>query len=216
MKLLLILFFSLLVASGNIFAQANPSQPKIGELPIGKIISWRADESSKKFFVQRSTDGIYYTTVGKVMVEDSIHNKFYTFLDATLSPDEVYYRIAQVAHKTGIQYSDATYYCSNAPNTLALKRISDSQVDKVVIVEFESAETGEGDYKIMTEIQDHIFTVYEKPFRIFQGKNVLPIKVEFLDPGFYQVQLALGQEVEKFSFVKKKTPSSGDVIVVKK
>ena len=216
MKLILSLLFLLLTATGSLFAQAKPSKPKIGELPIGKIITWRAEDSSKKFFVQRSTDGVYYTTVGKVLVEDSIHNNFYTFLDATLSPDEVYYRIAQADHKTGIQYSDASYYCSNAPNTLALKRISDSQVDKVVIVEFESAENGEGGYKIMTEIQDHIFTVYEKPVRIFQGKNVLPIKVEFLDPGFYQVQLALGQEVEKFSFVKKKTKSDGDVIVVKK
>ena len=216
MKLILTFLISLLFASGNIFAQAKPSKPKIGELPIGKIITWRADEASKKFFVQRSTDGIYYTTIGKVMVEDSIHNKFYTYLDASLSPDEVYYRVAQADHKTGIQYSDASYYCSNAPNTLALKRISDSQVDKIVIVEFESADSGEGNYKIMTEIQDHIFTVYEKPFSVFQGKNVLPIKVEFLDPGFYQVQLALGQEVEKFSFVKKKTKSSGEVIVVKK
>lgn len=216
MKLILTFLISLLLATGNIFAQANPTKPKIGELPIGKIISWRADFASKKFFVQRSTDGIYYTTIGKVMVEDSIHNKFYTFLDATLSPDEVYYRIAQADHKTGIQYSEASYYCSNAPNTLALKRISDSQVDKIVIVEFESADTGEGDYKITTEIQDHIFTLYEKPFKIYQGKNVLPIKVEFLDPGFYQVQLAMGQEVEKFSFVKKKATPSGDVIVVKK
>ncbi len=216
MKLFLTLLFSLFFTVGHIFAQAKPSKPKIGEIPIGKIISWRADESSKKFFVQRSTDGIYYVTVGKVMAEDSINNKFYTFLDATLAPDEVYYRIAQVDHKTGIQYSDATYYCSNAANTIALKRISDSQVEKLVIVEFESADSGDGDYKIMTEIQDHIFTVYEKPISVYQGKNVLPIKVEFLDPGFYQVQLAFGQEVEKFSFVKKKSKSSGDVIVVKK
>ena len=216
MKFILTFLISILFVFGNIFAQAKPSKPKIGELPIGKILSWRADESSKNFFVQRSTDGVYYTTVGKVMVEDSIHNKFYTFLDASLSPDEVYYRIAQADHQTGIQYSDATHYCSNAPNTLALKRISDSQVDKLVIVEFESAENGDGDYKIMTEIQDHVFTVYEKPFKILHGKNVLPIKVEFLDPGFYQVQLVMGQEVEKFSFVKKKTTSSGDVIVVKK
>jgi len=216
MKLILTVLISLLMASGNIFAQAKPTKPKIGELPIGKILSWRADGTSKNFFVQRSTDGIYYKTIGKVMVNDSIHNKFYTFLDATLSPDEVYYRVAQADHKTGIEYSDATYHCSNAPNTLALKRISDSQVDKVVIVEFESADTGEGDYKITTEIQEHVFTVYEKPIKILQGKNVLPIKVEFLDPGFYQVQLAFGEEVEKFSFVKKKSKSSGDVIVVKK
>ncbi|HHB78487.1 MAG TPA: hypothetical protein ENK85_04570 [Saprospiraceae bacterium] len=216
MKILLSFLFSILLFGGSLLAQAKPSQPKVGELPIGKIISWHAGDAPKMFFIQRSTDGVYFTTVGKVAVADSISRAFYTFLDATLSPDEVYYRVAQASEPSGIQYSEATYYCSNAPNNIALKRISDSQVEKVVIVEFESAKNGEGDYQIKTEIQNHTFTVYERPFPVFRGKNVLPIQVQFLDPGFYQVQLVVDDEIEKFSFVKKKTKADGEVIVVKK
>ena len=198
------------------FAQGKPSEPNIGELPIGKVLTWQTDDRPEQFFVQRSSDGIYYKTIGKVAFRDSLKSKFYTFLDASIAPDEVYYRIAQANHTMGIQYSEAHYYCSNAPNNLVLNRISDSQVEKLVIVEFEAAENGDGAYYITTDIQDHVFTVYEKPFPIFRGKNVLPIQVEFLDPGFYQVHMTMDNEVEKFSFVKKQSQSNGDVIVVKK
>lgn len=206
---------SFLFLVGGLFAQVKPSRPKVGELPIGKIITWRADDLSKKFFIQRSEDGVSFRTIGKVMVEDTTRRSFYTYLDVSLSPDEVYYRIAQVSHGSGIQYSDIAFYCSSAPNELVLKRISDSEVDKVVIVEFESAKRSEGDYKITTEIENHTFTVYERPVSILKGNNILPIKVDFLDPGFYQVYLMMGNEVEKFSFVRKQRKPSDGVIVAK-
>ncbi len=215
MKLFYSIAFILLSMSVSM-AQGLPSRPNIGELPIGKVLTWQTDGHPAQFFVQRSTDGIYYKTIGKVAFQDSLKSKFYTYLDASIAPDEVYYRIAQAGHDTGIQYSEASYFCSNAPNNLVLKRISDSQVEKLVIVEFESAENGEGEYYITTEIQNHLFTVYEKPFPIFRGKNVLPIQVQFLDPGFYQVHMTMDDEVEKFSFVKKQSHADGDVIVVKK
>lgn len=215
MKKILIFTLFFLLTGFFVFAQA-PTKPKIGELPIGKVLTWHTEGDYEQLFVQRSNDGVYYTTIGKVKPQDTIEQNYYTFLDASLAPEEVYYRIAQASHKNGIQYSEATFYCSAAPNIMALKRISNTHVDKLVIVEFESAENGEGKYLISTKIQNQSFTVLERPFPVFVGKNVLPIKVELLDPGFYQVDMVLNQEHEKFSFVKEPSKKPGDVIVVKK
>lgn len=198
------------------FGQNGPTIPRVGDLPIGKILTWKSEGNVSSFFVQRSDDGVSFKTIGKVDAQDSLKNKYYTFLDASLAKENVYYRIAEASHTTGIQYSDAVYHSSPMPNNIVLKRINNTHIDKVALVEFESAVRAEGNYTVKTNIQEHTFTVYEKPFPVFVGKNILSIEVAHLDPGFYQVEMQVGQESEKFSFVKKTSKSEGGVIVVKK
>jgi len=212
----LYLVIVLVVCGGRVYGQQAPGRPKVVELPIGKLVTWRAEPVGQKFFIQRSDDGIYYRTVGTVAVSDSLRNHYYSYLDASLSSDEVYYRIAQAGHDTGIEYSEAFFFCGGMPNNVALRRISDSQADKVIVVEFESAKNQDGKYEIQTDIQEHTFTIYEKPIKVLKGRNILPIDVRFLDPGFYQVYLTVGPEREKFSFVKKPSKAEGDIITVKK
>lgn len=73
------------------------------------VLNWQTagEENNEKFFIERSTDGVSFTTIGEVKgVGTTQALSSYSFKDKTVAKGNNYYRLKQVDFDGGFEYSN--------------------------------------------------------------------------------------------------------------
>lgn len=175
------------------------------EVEIGNMISWTTatETDNAHFLVQRSIDGLEFTTVGEIKgAGTTTEPQRYRFLDIQTGDIRVLYRLRQV-DTDGIFTQTQTVIVNRVtPNNFVVTAMSSTLTDRFFSVTLRS------------EIEETaIFTVRNKKNKIVKrgeleivnGGNMLSVDLEGLKNGTYLFVLEANQEMEQLRIKKVDT-----------
>jgi len=172
------------------------------EIKMGNMVSWStAEEVNNEFFViQKSIDGIEYTTVGQVKgAGSSSEEQHYRYLDFSIGTKRVFYRLMQVDYD-GIAYQTPTVILNREhENNFMITAMSSTMTDSEFSLTLRSESREKIAYKIL-DLNNQLMKDGEA--EIVDGVNVISVSIEGLDVGSYQLVLE-GKKEDESVYVRK-------------
>ena len=166
------------------------------ELEIGIMLNWStSNETNQNFFlIQRSDDGKYFYTLGKVDGnggEDKINE--YQFLDVSTGSEQAFYRLQVLDKKGSNTITPPIMIVRKVSNNMLITNILSTRIRDYFTGTLQSAVNG----RIEFEIQDLDGNPVRKgEMGIFKGENKLGISMEKIPAGSYKLFLKMNDEKE--------------------
>lgn len=198
---LAILFSSIITIDSH--AGCIYSKPiEASELKMGNMVSWStSEENNNEFFViQKSVDGIEYTTVGQIKgAGSSKEEQHYRYLDFSTGETRVFYRLMQVDFD-GITYQTPTVILNrNNENNFIITAMSSTMTDSEFSLTLRSEKREKVAYKIL-DLNDQLMKNGEA--EVVNGVNVISVNIDGLSVGSYQLVIE-GNKEDESVYVRK-------------
>jgi hypothetical protein len=166
----------------------------------GKVnnLTWTTAQeiNTRKFDVERSTDGINFAPIGAVdAVGNSTASNSYRFIDAKPSKGTNYYRLRSIDNDNAFKFSAIKSVKNLGTPELAINPNPVAETMKIAL----EAEYAEKANVIITDLSGR--RVYKGPVQVIAGSNQINIPVQQLSKGTYLVMIQLNNE----TLVKKIT-----------
>jgi hypothetical protein len=164
-------------------------------------IQWStaSETNNEKFLVERSVDGLNYTTIATIAgAGNSVSVQNYTMLDPSLEPRTYYYRIKQVDFDGKYSYSVVRILNLNS-NLVAQPEIYPVPFNGDLKVKMELDTESETELKILDMNGK---TVLRKSFEGTKGTNIFNLNTTQLTSGVYFLEISNGGTVYSEKIVK--------------
>jgi hypothetical protein len=164
-------------------------------------IQWStaSETNNEKFLVERSIDGLNYTTIATIAgAGNSVSVQNYTMLDPSLEPRTYFYRIKQVDFDGKYSYSVVRILNLNS-NLVAQPEIYPVPFNGDLKVKMELDTESETELKI---IDMNGKTVLRKSFEGTKGTNIFNLNTTQLTSGVYFLEISNGGAVYSEKIVK--------------
>jgi hypothetical protein len=164
-------------------------------------IQWStaSETNNEKFLVERSIDGLNYTTIANIAgAGNSVSVQNYTMLDPSLEPRTYFYRIKQVDFDGKYSYSVVRILNLNS-NLVAQPEIYPVPFNGDLKVKMELDTESETELKI---IDMNGKTVLRKSFEGTKGTNIFNLNTTQLTSGVYFLEISNGGAVYSEKIVK--------------
>jgi hypothetical protein len=149
------------------------------------------ENNNKGFEVQRSLDGVNFSTIGFVNSQSSEGNstiaRNYTFTDDQLSGYAYYYRLNQVDFDGESSYSDIIQVKGELPTTWTITDVFPNPASTEVNVIIPAPNRDQVTLSV-TDMTGRI--VLSSTANLEAGYNIIPVDISFLANGTYFVKLA--------------------------
>lgn len=169
---------------------------KAGNAAVG--LNWTTGATMPDYFnVQRSTDGVRFTTIGKVNGENG--KAAYNYTDNLPGTGTVYYRLQVVMPQNEIVYSGVQSVVLNNANQFQLRPSATTGAVTNVYVQTASATTVK---MFVSDISGHIHS--QQSLQLNKGEHLLPLWIGGLNKGVYYVHVKDGNgNTNVMTFVKQ-------------
>ena len=144
-------------------------------------VTWTVgvEDNVSRYFVQRSYDGVSYSTIGEV---EAVGNATYSFTDATPRQGDNYYRLAMLNTDNSIKNSSIVVAESKCQPTIQVINVYPNPVDHTLYFNIASASKMEIQLVIIDEIGRIVIST---PKQVEAGVNTLDINVAVLAKAVY-------------------------------
>ncbi len=190
------LFFFIL-SSFSLTAEVSYQNPLFAEeFPVGNMLAWTTafEEGSQFFFIERSSDGIYFENIGQVEAAGNTdEGKKYHFLDVGVQSEVVLYRLKQTDTDGTASFSEAITMHKTKTNNFMVIRMNKTDVVNSFECSIDNLREGLMTYEVSNLRGEVIET---EDVALVAGLNQLNINTEELKAGIYKVKLKMNDEEE--------------------
>ena len=156
-----------------------------------------SEQNNMGFDVQRSLNGINYTSIGFVnslaLGGNSATSLNYNFTDNTVAGDKQYYRLRQVDMDNHSRFSNVVFIKGDKPTTLTIGGLFPNPANSVVNVLIAAPGTDRVTV-LVTDIAGR--TVAKQLVNVETGNNTIPVDISGLSNGTYMVKLVCSNNCE--------------------
>ncbi|MBK7764345.1 MAG: T9SS type A sorting domain-containing protein [Bacteroidetes bacterium] len=166
------------------------------------LLQWQtADEKNvAKFSIERSTDGIHFTSIGEVKALGNTHGKSdYQFIDYAPLFGSNYYRLKIIDEDQQFAYSNIIQLQNKATGTQILN-VFPNPVHDLVNIEIQSKENEQGILQLI-DASGKVHT--RKTIDLKTGYNKKSLSLEAIPAGVYQLQLVVKSGVYAYKVIKQ-------------
>jgi len=203
-KTLPLLFF--ILTSLSLTAEVSYQDALIAEeFPVGNMLAWSTafEEDSQFFFVERSSDGVYFENIGQIEAAgDTQEGEKYHFLDVGVQTDKVLYRLKQTDIDGTVSFSDVVTMHKTITNNFMVVRMNKTDVVSSFECSIDNTTPGIMTYEVSNLRGEIIET---EDIALVAGLNNLNIDTENLKSGIYKVKLKMNKEEETLVIQRVKT-----------
>jgi hypothetical protein len=178
----------------------------VEDFNIGNMLSWHTttEVDNKEFLIERSANGVVFTTIGTVEGKGTITDKqSYRFLDISADGGLTYYRLKQVNYDGTFKRSNIIKIDKNGANNLTITSMTPLEDGGVIEITLEVKKTSTVIYNV-DKLDTHL--VYTATQTLQIGKNIISVDVSGFEEGTYQITIEADKETESIVFknIKKK------------
>ena len=168
---------------------------------ITNTLSWKATcTGNTSFYIERSTDGISYTNIGKVDASEGDCNLPFEFNDA-IPPAKAFYRLRIIENNTADKYS-SIIVLTRAGNAALLVDVMPNPVSgSQAMIRITSASSRNAQLRLM-DVNGRILLISKA--RLQPGINNILLNVASLSSGLYYVQYSDAENKNKMIKLVKK------------
>jgi len=203
-KVLPLLFFVL--TSLTLTAEVSYQDVLVAEeFPVGNMLAWSTafEEDSQFFFIERSSDGVYFENIGQLEAAgDSEGGKKYHFLDVGVQSEKVLYRLKQTDTDGTTSFSDVVTMHKTITNNFMVVRMNKTDVVNSFECSIDNMTPGIMTYEL-SNLRGEVLET--KDVALVAGLNDLNIDTENLKSGIYKVKLKMNEEEETLVIQRVKT-----------
>jgi len=208
MKKTLYLLVILVSVTNLAFAECIFHRPiEIRELSIGNLLTWStvSENGNMNFFVEKSTDGIVFTEIGKLDgAVDSQEINDYRFLDLKTGADEAYYRLKMVDASDYESITHTIFFNRENSNNYMFKSMSSPITDSHFTLLMDSKVDGKLRYRVVNQKNEVLLS---KSRYISEGENMISVNLADFKLGSYKLETVLNDEKEELNLRKVKRES---------
>lgn len=188
-----LIFFGFSAANAScIFARPIEAR----DLEVGNLLSWSTarEIDNQLFVVQRSLDGVMYTTIGQVKgAGNSDEMQHYRYLDISIGEARVFYRIKQIDSEGKAANTHTVLLNRLIQNNFVITAMSSTDTDRFFTLTLYSNIEKKAKYRIVDKSSR---LVREGATEITAGPNMLSLDLEGLQNGRYRCIINIGEEIE--------------------
>lgn len=198
--------FLFILTSLSLTAEVSYQDALIAEeFPVGNMLAWStaSEEGSQFFFIERSSDGVYFENIGQLEAAgNSEEAKKYHFLDVGVQSEKVLYRLKQTDTDGTVSFSDVITMQKTLTNNFMVVRMNKTDVVRSFECSIDNTKAGTMTYELSNLRGDIIET---KDVALVAGLNDLTIDTEDLKSGIYKVKFKMDAEEEILVIQRVKT-----------
>ena len=198
--------FLFILTSLSLTAEVSYQDALIAEeFPVGNMLAWStaSEEGSQFFFIERSSDGVYFENIGQLEAAgNSEEAKKYHFLDVGVQSEKVLYRLKQTDTDGTVSFSDVITMQKTLTNNFMVVRMNKTDVVRSFECSIDNTKAGTMTYELSNLRGDIIET---KDIAVVAGLNDLTIDTEDLKSGIYKVKFKMDAEEEILVIQRVKT-----------
>jgi len=213
---LLTVFLLLIInASAQVANNVPANNPDFTVMPL-TLTTWEGNKDGNKvtlkwalaenelaaqFEVQRSIDGVNYSTVALIFTSEIFGNEDYTFSEKSNAEGKTMYRLKMIEKNSNVAYSKTLLFDSKNDKQNNLLQIIGNPVTNKLTLSYQASHTIKSKLGIYNTVGHCIFT---KTLMVTKGNNVWDIPVDFLQSNInYMVEVSDGNEKSATQFLKK-------------
>lgn len=165
-------------------------------------LNWNiiSERNSSGFNIQRSADGIHFTTIGNTPVtQQSETSTAYHFTDAgvlKLGAPTLYYRLQMMKQDGTFSYSK-TAVINIQPYTGSLKVFPNPAKNQLYVLY--NAQTGKQPFVRITDVKGTVVLTQQ----LSNAQTVASLNISSLQPGVYYLQMVSEGNTQKIKFIKQ-------------
>jgi Pregnancy-associated plasma protein-A/GEVED domain/Secretion system C-terminal sorting domain len=166
------------------------------------VLTWKTsfEENAKEFQVQKSTDGVAFSTIGTVPASDNMNGAIYSFTDNNITDAVNYYRISEVDKDLKSGLSQVIIIKSGADKDAKLKVINNPFIDQLDIV-FNGVTAANTTINLFDITGRRIFS---KEYKITDGQvEHIDLSGTGIKPGMYILQAQIADKVITAKVIKQ-------------
>jgi len=172
------------------------------EVEMGNLITWSTSEeiSTSVFQVQKSIDGVFFTSVGEIdAAGTSSETKNYRFLDPAIGETKVFYRILQQDIDGRSAFTHIAVLNKENKNDYLITMMGNTTTERYFNLVINSKATGLMTYRI-EDLKQKVLKSGDA--NIVEGANLLSIDLDKLTDDKYLCIFEMNEEVEEIHLVK--------------
>ncbi len=197
-----------LSATNFVFAECIFHRPiEIRELSIGNLLTWSTstEHGNKKFYVEKSTDGVTFEEVGELDgAGDSQVITDYRFLDLKIGADEAFYRLKMVDASEYESITHTIFFNRENANNYVFRSMSSPTTDSHFTIVMDSKVEGKLRYRVVNQKNNVILS---KSRYVSPGEHLISVNLTEFGLGSYKLQTFLNNEKEEVNIRRVKTES---------
>ena len=167
------------------------------------ILKWALAENelAAQFEVQRSTDGINFSTTGLIFTTEIFGNESYSFSEKNSAEGKTMYRLKMIEKSSKIAYSKTLLFNSKNDKQQNVLQIIGNPVKDKLTLSYQASHSIETKLAIYNTMGLCIFT---KMLMVTKGNNVWDVPVNFLQASNnYMAEISNGKERSALQFSRK-------------
>jgi hypothetical protein len=174
-----------------------------GNLNNNKVIlQWTVaeNETDDRFEIERSVDGINFTTAALVFTSEKAGSENYMFYEnLNNTGNKIYYRLKMYDKSQAINYSKILTFQTKVNNSKGIKIVSNPVTDKLSF-SFHSDSNQQANVKIY---DTHGRLQMNRAINTYEGSNLVSLSLtSAFSPGIYVIELSTGAENLTAKFIK--------------
>ena len=202
-RVLLLVMLIMPMAFAEVLGGCTYSKPlSAKEVDMGNLLTWSTsvETSMDNFQIQKSDDGILFTSVGEVTASgNSTDIKKYRFLDPAIGDIKVFYRLLQVDIDGRSAFTHIAVLNKENKNDYLITMMGNTTTERYFNLVMNSGTTGLMTYRIET-LDNKVLKNGEA--NIIDGANLLSIDLDKLPDNKYQCIFVMSEEEERIYLVK--------------
>lgn len=179
----------------------------VEDFNIGNQLNWHTtvEVDNKEFLVERSTDGVSFTTIGTVEgYGTTTERQSYNFLDISADGGLTHYRLKQVNYDGTFKVSNVIKIDKSGANNLTITSMTPLEEGGVVEITLDVKKPSTVTYNV-DKLDAHL--VYTATQTLQSGKNIISVDISEFEEGTYKITIEADKETE--SIVFKNTKKKG-------
>jgi hypothetical protein len=158
------------------------------------------NQGANRFYVERSTNGKDFETIGVLMATQKLGNESYIYSDTTTNPDKIMYRLNILSKNQHSFYSKIVIIQSKIALDYNIKIMGNPVTDKLFF-NYTSKNSQQADIKVYTLCG---IPVLDQKINTIKGNNFITIPLNSkLAPGMYVIEINNGILCLTKAFVKQ-------------
>lgn len=207
LKTSLAILFLVLSVAASATSQTQIIGFDVEDFNIGNMLKWQTtvEVDNKEFVIERSTDGVTFTTIGTVEgYGTTLDKQSYSFLDISADKGLIRYRLKQINYDGTLALSNIIKIDKSGTNNLTITSMTPLEDGGIVEVTMDVKNTSTVTYNV-NKLEDYL--VYTATQTLQIGKNIISVDISSFEEGTYQIMIEGDKESESIIFknIKKKS-----------
>lgn len=193
-------FLLVITSATTSFASCVYAQTiKAEEFAMGNMLTWETSQetNNKAFFIQKSTDGVNYQTIGKIKGTGTSDGKAYRFLDIAAAEGVTHYRLEQLDFDGTKTLSKVIQISKVSTNNFVIVSMTPPEQGGLVEITVNAFSATDLTYMVEKGNGQMVYTGTQK---LNEGVNMVSVDVSDMELGTYRISLKGTNESETLTF----------------